>query len=345
MLPFDQDVPMKSFAVYLILFAALKGNGYDIFPTQCNHFLKLIWHKYSNAILFPETYQVRRLFKTEAITEFPEDNIAFVKKNIDDGKYLHLDLFKRYILGPNFNGTFPFVIIGYDDQTETVAIAGFFFDPKKPRVNKYDVRHIKYDLFEKACPKSEKDISYSWNFCLLQRKIKIIEKIFGDRYFFFIPEDYRCNRYLFWLPENSMQEEFNFKKIRRDIFFYSHNIPPYPLNLCVYRRYRAMFVKQNKTHDGPFDLRYFEILKEHATILFELIRKFYPDSECQTKYANVLKKIQRMLLIGTKYNLSRKDKKKAMEKMSQLLLEVRSEEPKVLKDFYRAIKKYHLMEE
>ena len=146
------------------------------------------------------------------------------------------------------------------------------------------------------------------------------------------------NNHLCWLPENFVPEKVDIKKLKHRVFRYAYNIIPLAYNARIYPKFASKFKKDYEGNDISFDLQGFKAFQEHKVLLLQIIKEFAPNSSVLQEFQSVINLVNAMQTVALKYNMTKRNKEKAIETICDALYKLRIEEPKIMKKFYRELK-------
>lgn len=306
MLPFVFNVRLKSYAFFSDYLGILEGNGIDTKPTLYNHFTTLIFGGRADFLNylegFPTGRKIRKRLKRKFVYRLPKDILTYVKTQIDNNNYVILVLNAKTLSSVTFDRDWyhEWFIHGYDDSTERFSAVG------------HDV--------DKSCHAFE---------------LKQIDIRYADLKQSLPPKTKRTE--LVWMPQNAMTEPLNLRKIKRDIFLYAYNLLPLIFNAAIYPKYSMLLRLWYGNNEEPFDLRGFKLLTEHKALMLQMMNDLVSNSQAAEQYKAIQAKTNAMLMTALKYNMTKKNKDRAIETICHILKQLRQNEPRVLRMFYREL--------
>jgi hypothetical protein len=302
-LPFDVDIKMKAFPFYGNYFAIAKAHGYgetqtqfDFIPIRYSLFLtRMIEH---SGLAFA---LLRYKFEVKPIRKIPLDIVCFVKENIDQGYYVTVTI-------KNLNSTsmeyHDYILIGYDDETQTIEAAGYFSDT-------YGKFPISYKQIKESLPKKINKIPTLWMV-------------------------YKNNWFAMRLAVKYQSTRLSRMKIRLVLFLYAYGKTPFLYNTSAIRSFvKRRLLKQK------IDLRGIKIIEEHMNGILGLLHLVNPDCP-QTAAFQVLYGKMKITMMGLA-RIKWKKKYQKLESVANQLIKLSWEEQRILQQFYRNARKNHFL--
>ena len=94
------------------------------------------------------------------------------------------------------------------------------------------------------------------------------------------------------------------------MFLYAYNVVPFSFNARLYKVYKKRMLRHHKKNIYDLiDVRGLKVLEEHKKIIFFIINQLAPNYIDISEYEKVYEKSNIMLMLATKYNITKKIKK------------------------------------
>ncbi|MDR1409868.1 MAG: hypothetical protein LBJ12_06350 [Oscillospiraceae bacterium] len=298
---------MSNYPSYADTLGILQGNGLDTRPVLYNNFTTLVFGTGRPYLIFlggiPSGRCLKRQLRRTRTTVDPDNAIEFVKKQLDENRYVLMILNAKELSNVLFDREWfhDWVIFGYDDAKRVFSASGYDVDTKNHAFVHKSIE-IGYDDF--LCALSPKTVE---------------------------PE-------LIWIPTDAAPEGLNLRKIKRDVFLFGHNILPLVFNAKVYRAFAWLLRWKHHKTDAPFDMHQFRVLLEHKTLMRQMMCDLVPKSQAAEQYKIVQSRTNAMLMTALKYNMTKKNKQKALDAICATLAWLRKEEPPIFRVFYRELR-------
>jgi len=306
-LPFSLEVPLNSYTYYGYNLGILLSRGYNVKGLLYNHFTTLVYGGRLDYLIFLEGFpgggKVGKLFPSESIKDYTDDPIALFKGLLDKDKYIIIYLNHKMItnFSEQFDWFHEWLLFGYDENSFTAA--GYVDEFDKGALI-YKVVKISFEDFIQSLPLNRKNSKWT---------IKV--------------------------PTDLSITPINLKKIKRDIFLYAYNLLPFIFNANIYRKYATVFRRKHSKGVGEFDLRPLKVLKEHKQLLLQMMIDLSPDGDAAREYKKIVTLANQILMIALKCNFAKHDQQKTIDSICNKLCKLREEEPKIMRLFYRELKR------
>ena len=313
MLPFEHNVPIQSYSHFVFYLGILAGRGVDVYPYMFNHFLSFCFLKATAQVGFLEMPKALQVFRLRPFSRDLAAPVSFFKRTLDDGKYVNVHLNHKYISASVREKDYvhDFLLYGYSDETQSFYSKGYVFDGEHA--------FLINSAFE--LPYAEAEKSY--------RATGAKANMFANNYIIDVRKD----------PGEKLQKA----KIRRDLFFYLHDLIPstplMPVNRHVYASLQATL---ERAPDLIMDFPLWKTMEDRAAFLLEFERRLGLEPEKQAKcekMKGILYAAQiYMALYGARAEFSEERKNKVVRTLSGNLTAVGELEPEIMRDLYLAMK-------
>lgn len=324
-LPFSMDAVLKTYSYYGNFLGILQGASHDIRGITYNHFILLAFLFKLDFLFFPAGFpggrKVRKCFNRETMSRKTNDFIQYIKSHLTQDKYAIVILNAKNLSSITFDREWyhEWMIYGYDDEIQSFYAVGTVVDTSC-HAFLYRKILIPYNDFLLALPPAD-------------AKLQNYHRSQLDKCYSF-----------YWLPENYIPEPVNLRKIKRNIFLFSHNFLPLCFNAKIYRKYAMCLRLYHQKNEKLFDLRPLKILQEHKNLVLQMMRDIVPNSVAAQEYQSIIKISNTIQVAALKFNMTKRNKQRAINTICDALYKLREKEPGILKQFYKEMKGMNFVE-
>ena len=314
-LPFQTESILSSYSFYPYYLNPLVCQGYDVRGILYNHFIHLAYlfrlDMISQVAAFLNGGVAKKQYRRSLIRDYTDDPIEYIKGNLRKNRYAIAILNAKYIKAISFDREWnhDWVIYGYDDIKQVFFCAGYAVDIS---CHAFNFKYV--------------EISYK-DFPFALRSIK--EKFENTT---------TIRPAFYWLYENYIPEPINLNKIKRDVFIYAYSLLPFVFNAKIYGKYAFIFRLYHQKNEKQFDLRPLKVLCEHKRLLHQMMADLVPDSAAAREFQGIVNLANTIQMTALKYNMTKRNKQKAIDTICDALHKLRAEEPRVMRLFYRELK-------
>lgn len=278
-----------------------------------NHFVPLSYTFWRNNLSFAYSTHLKDSFQMKRIRKIPTNPLHFVQQCLRKNQYVNLVLNAKHISDLHFDRDWyhNWLIFGFDDEKALFHAVGFAVDVTCHAFTFQTIK-IRYNELTQALPASRKESGYS--------RIDMM------------------NPHLCWLPKDFAPPKISMPLVRRQVFWYAYNLLPFLFNAHIYPLFAQKINKTYPNNDTSFDLHPFRVLQEHKTLMREMMTDLVPESQAAEQYKTVQSRTNAMLMAALKYNMTKKNKLKALDAICETLAWLRKEEPPIFRAFYRELR-------
>lgn len=290
-LPYNENTKFNNYPFNAFFIAILEANNIDITNLLFSNYIHLFYQKprkdFKIDILGNGTIEKDR-FITSRI---PKNciNVSFLKKNIDEGKYIFVLINEKYIsnesVGLSFDYCHDWLIYGYDDAKSCFLCSGYV--GKDIEMRTFKSIWLKYDDVKKGMemvPKSYLrfksksfrnhtiEINQSWNEPIRDKDWLIKEL----RLFYGIDKNFSLN---FFSKKYDRRALIKFEKM-----FYKNHV--------------------NCSKNNKIVLSNFRTLYENKQVLLKALKMISDNDEDIENYETLVREKYVVLLLAAKYNMT-----------------------------------------
>lgn len=315
-LTIDVNPMIKTYGSIGNYLGILNANGFDTTGILINHYLDLYYAK--NSVGFIERDYIKNQKFERQDFLFSENNfISKVKSEINNNHYVFLILNELYVENKRIHRSYSYchdwLVYGYDDETSTFKMVGYYGSEKLPRVYGTvdiiytDLRNgVIHALDEKHMYKNTSlDNNVLWvktanieeqvDFQRTKRKLK---RYIRGQFLF-------CNKQLFlFTGKNVVQLLINYHKI----------------------------IRKKAADNKYFDVRNYRFCLENKKIILLILRHYSNDIVLADKYEHeVVHKLQMVLMLSAKHII--KPDSRINETIIELLISAQKMEKDIIYEF------------
>lgn len=305
LLPLEEKPCLTSYFYYSYTLGILEGNGLSCKGVLFNHFTTLFFPLQLNCVIFLKGFplggRLRKSFYEEKINGLASGSITYVKRLIDENKYVIIYLNNKTITNvpSTRDWIHDWLLFGYNKNG--FHAAGYIFNPES-RALTYKTIEIRYEDFLTSLANSP---------LLYQNRALSV----------------RCT-----------PESIRLRKIKRAIFIYAYNLLPLLFNAKIYRKYAFLFRLRYHKNEKNIDLHSFKTFDEHKRLLQQMMHEFVPGSTAAQEFQSIVNLASTIQMTALKYNITKRNKQKAIDTICDALHKLRVEEPRIMRIFYRELK-------